>query len=345
MLAIIAHHYVVNSTVTDQFDYQDTSAQQYFLEVWGLWGKTAINSFILISGYFLCTMKLTLQRYMKLMFEVLFYGVVILLIFAITGYEPFSIKGLIYRILGPLKGIDRGFTASFLCFYAFVPFYNKLIDHCSRKELLWLISGLILVMSGCACFLRASTMYEPLWYMTLYYLAAYFRKYPNKYSDSLKLSSIILLLGVFIAVAINILSIYLSNISGQMSYMYFRNYFLVNSNMPLALIIGTAAFLTFKNLPKFYNKTINFLAAGTFGVLLIHGHSDTMRQWLWQDVVNVPGIMDASMGTLILQAVSIPVIIFCVCSVIDSVRRRYVERPFFRYLGSIGSLKSRAAGQ
>ncbi len=333
MLAIIAHHYVVNSTVSSQFNYENTSTQQYFLKIWGLWGKTAINSFILISGYFLCRMKLTLQRYLKLVVEVMFYGILIMLIFALTGYEPLTVKNIVLKISEPLRGINAGFTASFLCFYAFVPFYNKLIDHCSRRELLWLVSGLLLIMSGCACFLKAhQVMSEPLWYMTMYFVAAYIRIYPNKYTESLKLSGIILITGIVIAIAINISSIYLSNATGDMRYFHWRHYFLFNSNMPLAFIIGLSSFLTFKNLPKFYNRTINFLAAGTFAVLLIHASSDTMRRWLWQDVCNVPDMLYAPMWTLILQALAVPLLIYLACSSVDYFRRRFIEGPLFKRL-------------
>lgn len=330
MMAIVAHHYVVNSTVTNQFNYESTSMQQYFLEVWGLWGKTAINSFILISGYFMCRMDLTLKRYMKLVVQVLFYGLLIMLIFSLAGYEPITAKGIVKKILGPLNGINQGFTASFLCFYAFVPFYNKLIDKCSRRELLLLISGLLIVLSGCSCFLFAPTMNEPLWYMTMYFVAAYIRLYPNKFTESLKMWSMILIIGVIIAISINISAIYLSNSTGNIAYSHFRRYLLINSNMPLAFIIGLAAFMTFKNIPKFYNRTINFLAAGTFGVLCIHASSDTMRRWLWQDVCNVPDMLHAPLGSLIAQAIAVPVAVFIICSLIDYLRRRYVEQPLFK---------------
>lgn len=332
MLAIIAHHYVVNSTVANGFEYTNTTPQQYFLEVWGLWGKTAINSFILISGYFMCKMDLTLQRYLKLVVQVLFYGLIIMFIFAIAGYEPITLKGIVKKIFVPLNGINQGFTASFLCFYAFVPFYNKLIGKCTQKELGLLISGLLIVISGCSCFLFAPTMNEPLWYMTMYFVAAYVRLYPSKFTKSLKLSAITLAIGVAIAIAINIGSIYLSNMTGNETYSDFRRYFMINSNMPLAFIIGLAAFLTFKNMPKFYNRTINFLAAGTFGVLLIHASSDTMRRWLWQDVCNVPEMLHAPMGTLIAQAIAVPIVIFMICTLIDFLRRRYIERPIFKRL-------------
>ncbi len=32
------------------------------------------------------------------------------------------------------------------------------------------------------------------------------------------------------------------------------------------------------------SRFINIIGAGTFGVLLIHANSETMRNWLWHDV-------------------------------------------------------------
>lgn len=58
MLAIVAHHYAVNSTVTSLFDPLHPSANQIFLRLWGMWGKTAINVFVLITGYFMCESRL-----------------------------------------------------------------------------------------------------------------------------------------------------------------------------------------------------------------------------------------------------------------------------------------------
>lgn len=47
--------------------------------------------------------------------------------------------------------------------------------------------------------------------------------------------------------------------------------------------------MLFKNMNIKYNKVINFIASSTFGVLLIHANSNTMRQFLWKDICNVVG--------------------------------------------------------
>lgn len=326
MLAIIAHHYVVNSTVTLSFVYDgNATPQQYFLEVWGMWGKTGINAFILISGYFMCKMRLTVERYAKLFIQVLFYGFTIMLIFALCSYQPINTKMVINKVLRIFSNINNGFSASFLAFYAFVPFYNKLINALTNKQHLYLILGLLFVMTVCSTFFFAPTMNEPIWYMSLYIVAAYIRLYPNKWTESLKFSSIILALSVIIAITVSLSFVYISNRTGRQGFADLKWHLIADSNKLLAFIIGLSAFLTAKNIKIRHSKIINALASGCFGVLLIHASSDTMRQWLWQDLCNVPAMFKGDLFTLIAQAVSIPIVIFIVGSFIDHYYKRFIE--------------------
>lgn len=60
MLFIIAHHYVVNSGLisADGPIYSDISSwRSIFLLLFGAWGKTGINCFVLITGYYMCKSK------------------------------------------------------------------------------------------------------------------------------------------------------------------------------------------------------------------------------------------------------------------------------------------------
>ena len=57
MMLIIAHHYVVNSGLTsvDGVLYTNpTSWRTLFLLTIGAFGKTGINCFLMITGYFMC---------------------------------------------------------------------------------------------------------------------------------------------------------------------------------------------------------------------------------------------------------------------------------------------------
>ena len=76
MLAIVAHHYVVNSglTAADGPIYADPlSGASIFLLLFGAWGKIGINCFVMITGYFMCESHITVRKFVKLIFEVMFY--------------------------------------------------------------------------------------------------------------------------------------------------------------------------------------------------------------------------------------------------------------------------------
>lgn len=333
MLAIIAHHYVVNSSITELFVYDgNATSQQYFLEVWGMWGKTGINVFILISGYFMCKMELTAKRYAKLFIQAMFYGLTIMLIFAVCGYQPLSLGMVVRKFTTYFVNINNGFTASFLAFYAFVPFYNKLIDALDQKHLLVLVMGLLFVMTICSTLFLAPTMNEPVWYMTLYLVAAYIRIYPNKYFNNLKLSSSVFLVSTFLAIIMCLSFVYLANHTGRQGFTYFKWHLVHDSNKVLAFIVGLSAFLMAKIFRMKHIKLVNSLAAGCFGVLLIHASSATMRQWLWQDIFNVPQMFHADLPVLIAHAVIIPIIIFLICSYIDHYYKRFLEPIFMALL-------------
>ena len=73
MLMIIAHHYVVNSGITELYNFSQVSGNQMFLELLGWGGKTGINCFLLITGYFMCKQDFTWRKFLKLYLEVKFY--------------------------------------------------------------------------------------------------------------------------------------------------------------------------------------------------------------------------------------------------------------------------------
>lgn len=326
MLAIIAHHYVVNSCVTDSFVYDESiTHQQLFLEIWGMWGKTGINAFILISGYFMCLMQLTLKRYVKLLAQIFFYGFAIMLIFAILDYQPLTSKMLFNKSACLFRYVNRDFVASFMAFYAFVPLYNNIIRNINSRHLCYIILGLLFYMSICSTFFLAPTMYEPLWYVTLYFVAAYIRLYPNQWTGNLKISSIILIASVIGAISVCLIMVYLSVRTGVVLFSTYKWHLVADSNRFLAFIIGLASFLTAKNIKMGHSKIINGLASGCFGVLLIHTASDNMRQWLWQDVCDVPSMLNADIPLLIVHAVTIPIVIYLTCSFIDNYYKKFLE--------------------
>lgn len=325
MLAIIAHHYVTASNIQEYYNFANPNINQYFLEIFGMWGKTAINSFVLISGYFLCKGKLTWMRWLKLFVEVFFYHYLIRLIFILKGDTPLTFTTLLPDLVQYVKYINGSFTSSFLVFYAFIPILTKTVKSLSKKEHLHLCMGLLGIFTIADTFFHANVFNEPFWYMSLFFIAAYIRLYPNRYFNSLKVASI----GLSVFVVLAILSVILLTYIGLGGARYTL---VVDSDKIFAFLVGLFSFLTFKNMPTFHNKWINFLAEGTFAVYLIHTAGHNMLKWLWIDIFHVDEMFFANLPTLVSHALFATIVIFIICTLLDWFRRKFIERPFFAYI-------------
>ena len=67
MLCIIAHHYVVNSGITEKITQSNVLQwNSVFALIFGWGGKTGINVFVLITGYFMCKSKISLKKFLVL---------------------------------------------------------------------------------------------------------------------------------------------------------------------------------------------------------------------------------------------------------------------------------------
>ncbi len=134
MLIIVAHHYVVNSGLLDTITESGfLKPNSIFLLLLGWGGKTGINCFVLITGYFMCTSKITLKKFLKLILEIEFYKILFYLIFLLTGYSEFSVKSFIKAVL-PFTQLTTNFWGCYIMFFLFIPFLNILISNMTKKQ-------------------------------------------------------------------------------------------------------------------------------------------------------------------------------------------------------------------
>lgn len=321
MLSIIAHHYVVNSGIWGaiQADEPTTSALFYYL--FGMWGKTGINCFVLITGWFMCTSQITLRKFLKLLLEIEFYRIGIGIIFLLVGKERFTLNWILNVL--PVRSIKTGFVSAFLMFWLFIPFLNILIKNLSRKQHLALIALLLFLYTFLATIPRFSvTMNYVSWFCTLYMCSSFMRLYDFKFKDNLKAWAAL----SGICIVLSIVSVVILLFRGKGFYPY---WFISDSNKIMALLTAICLFNFFRTLKVPYCKFVNFLGVTTFGVLLIHAHSDVMRQWLWNDVFDNVGHLYSPFYAF--RAVAIVLIVFAVCAFIDYLRIVLLERPLFAY--------------
>ncbi len=327
MLMIVAHHYVVNSGLMDCIDAQTSlHFQDYFLLLFGWGGKTGINCFVLITGYFMCTSNITKKKFIKLLGEVYFYKIVLWCLFFFTGYEAFSVKGFL-KMLFPFFTVADNFAGCFLLFYLLIPFLNRMIHALTEREHLLLMawcSGVYVVLPS---FAKANVVFNYItWFSVLYVIASYIRLYPKDWINNTRVTGLMTGISLLLSWASIVALAILSRVVGkEVGICYF---FVSDSNKVLALATGVSAFIFFKNLKIGYSKLINTIATSTFGVLLIHANSDTMRRWLWKDICNNVGVYQE--GNIIIHAFISVAIIYMACTVIDVIRIHLIERPLMK---------------
>lgn len=326
MLLVIAHHFVVNSGLIAEWEPMLTNAlskRTFFLYVFGAWGKYGINCFVLITGYYMCKSNITVEKFLKLLFEIIFYGFAVYLIFTITGYEVFSWGGLL-RTLVPVKDISNGFASCYMFFFLLIPFLNILIQNLDKKKHLSLMLLLVFMYTVLGSSKQARVTFNYVtWFIVVYIIASYIRMYDcklchNNYAIGIVLTGFIML--SLWSVHANLHYIASTGI-GTDVYFY-----IMDVNKVCAIGTAVCAFLFFRNLRVPYNSVINILASTCFGVLLIHTSSDAMRTWLWQEVLDVKGHYGST--NLIVFSISSICLIFSVCAVIDIVRQYVIEKPF-----------------
>ena len=326
MVLIVLHHYTVNSGLlaADGPVFADVmSPRSLFLLIIGAWGKTGINCFVLITGYFMCRSRITLRKFTKLLLEVMFYKIIISLIFWLTGYAPFSWTELLKALL-PVRTVGTGFVPAYLVFFLCIPFLNILIANLSERQhvYLLLLLGFVYVFLGTVPSFSVTMNYVS-WFAVLYFLASYIRLYPKKLFDSRRFWGWATVFFVVVSACSVVVCAWLGRIINKnIAY-----YFVTDSNTLLAVCTALSSFLFVKNTKVSYNRFINRLGASAFGVLLIHASSDTMRQWLWQDMLNCTGMYDSLWMPV--HAIGSALLIFAVCFIVDSLRIRFLETPIF----------------
>lgn len=264
----------------------------------------------------MCKSKITLEKYVKLLCEVIFYNVVIAFIFAITGYGTWS---EIFKAFFVVRRVNNGdFTTCFLIFYLLIPFWNILMKSISKKQHQYLLAilGFLYVFLGTMPAFGVVFNYVS-WFGFLYIVAAYIRFYPCKKKNWGLYTGVFIFAGVLSIIGCLILG---SRLDKQIAYR-----FVSDSNTFIAFAISVCSFMLFKRWNIGYSKLINIIGGSTFGVLCIHANSDSMRNWLWKVIFDVEGHYTLPSMRLIAYSIVCTVLIFACCTLLDIIRKRYIE--------------------
>ena len=163
------------------------------------------------------------------------------------------------------------------------------------------------------------------WFIVIYFISAYVRMYPKQVFEKTSIWGIASL----ISIAVSAFSIFACLYTGWFE----QYYFISDSNKILAVVTAFCLFMFFKNVKISYCRFINVVASASFGVLLIHANSDTMRQWLWKDTLHNAEVFNTSWCYL--HFVCSVLCTYAICTAIDLLRIYLLEKPFFKIYDKI----------
>lgn len=327
MLSLVAHHFTVNSGITNLYDFHHIAGNMVFLQVFGMWGKTAINVFTLITGYFMVEREMTLKRFLKLFLEACFYMYMFYAIFVAAGYQTFSIKELIKTVLFIPYEAGISYSASMFIMMLLIPFANILAKAMDKRQYQIFLILLLVYFSGISTFLKQQDTFDfVFWMLAVYLLGGYLRLYPSRW-DKMHFGIVGTICSVILmAASIVILDLLRNRFGIERDYYYFVS----DANKLLAVTASVSIFILFKNWKLKYIGWINRIAATTFGVLMIHANSDAMRKFLWKDLFDNAG--HYSDGSLAGYAIGVVLLVYLVCVAVDFLRIRFIEKPLFQWL-------------
>lgn len=328
MLMIVAHHYVVCSGLTgvdSPMESNPSSINSIYLRLFGMWGKTGVNCFLMITGYFMCTNKITIKKFLKLLLQIYFYKLLLFVVFFATGYETLTARRAVSLIM-PIWGIHTHFVYCFIVFYLTIPFLSILVHNLTKRQhqlLLLLTLGCYTLLGSIPTF--GITFNYVTWFGILFFMSSYIRLYPTPMFEN----RIIWGWATFASASCAMFSVVI------MGY-----FFMADSNKFFAVLVAVCSFLWFKSMNIKYSKIINAFGAATFGVLLIHAGSNAMLVWLWKDTVDVTGYYSLPIFSLIVYSVGVVLAIFLACNLFDQLRIATLEKWFFNWYDRKIALKA-----
>ena len=287
------------------------------------------NIFILISGYFMVDSKFKTKRLLRLVFATSFYSVLIFIVFSLLGSAEFSVSALLKNIF-PIFSGKYWFMTFFVAIYVISGYLNTLINVLSRRRFQILLAIMALSMSVIPNITNRKTyFYEMLWFIFIYCLGAYIKRYPLKFFDRTWISGVIAVLSFTV---IFLFSRYCAVFADFDPVKKYYMTFLTEINSVPLVICAVSLLLLFKNIKIKSSKIINTAAASTLGVYLIH-ENEYIRPFLWDNIVNASYFWESPY--LWLHALACTLIIWLSCVIIDFTRINTVERLLFKLIDPV----------
>jgi len=300
MCMIITLHYLDKGGVLKEFASNNTPVGNaaWIIEAFCM---VSVNIYVLISGYFLCESTFKIRKTVLLWIQILMYSWIITLIFAIILKGQFNFEeGMLYGLiplLMPVTGSHYWFATVYILMYLVSPFLNigiKAMDKKTHRNLIIILVAIFSIWNTVLPFTIPATDRKGMdicWFICLYVIAAYLRKYGDEIKINKWLGLAIYALCCIGAFLLGKGMLLADSITGKLGG-YCKNFYEYNSIT--ILIASVALFIFFVKTEikagDFATQMVLFVSEGTFGVYLLHEHK--LLRYLWPTWFNVSEYAD-----------------------------------------------------
>ena len=302
MLMVITLHYLDKGSILEPLMSEQTAAGMcaWLLESFCI---VAVNTYVLVSGYFLVESGFKLRRLIILVGQLLFYSVMVPVVLVVCGVLPTS-ELTIYHLINyvfPVQMEHYWFATAYILMYLFVPVLSAGVKQLSKKQLQTTIILLVIVFAVIKSVLPFKLIidkngYDVVWFICLFLIAAYIRLHgTGRIKKSLHGFVLYALSAIGIFTLSNLIA-FISNRLGKFDYFASLTF---NYNHVLCLIGSIGLFLGFLywEMPEGKFATLaRKIAPYTFGVYLLHENMEI--RYLWPQWLGTDKFADGSWSVL-----------------------------------------------
>ncbi len=328
MLMILILHYNARADVLLHLGVP-AGAVNIFANIMESFAITGVNVYVLISGYFLSKGRARISRLIAMICQVYFYTLLISVVMAAVGASSASQYSSLYRIaeyVFPISSEHYWFVTAYVIMYVLAPVMNAAMDKLSRKQMRTVIFLLLIWF----CFVKSIVPvlfptdkfgYDYGWFICLYLIAAYIRKYDVVLFYNARNSIMVYIVSCAVIATMSI-SLYYINFNHG-GFAHFQEVpFNYNFFFTLTGSLGLFSFFRFFKMRE--NKVadvVRFVGPLTFGIYLIHMHVEIRDRWvIWIEhlIGEVPGYSVPLFAWHALRAI---LIVFVAGAFVDWIRK------------------------
>jgi surface polysaccharide O-acyltransferase-like enzyme len=249
---------------------------------------SGINTYVLISGFFLSKSSVKISRMIKLICQVYFYTFLVSIAMVIVGTFTLHENNSLYKLVQyifPVSSEHYWFVTAYVIMYVLAPVMNAAMEKLTRKQAKIVIFGMLLWF----CFIKSFVPvlfptdkfgYDYGWFICLYLIAAYIRRYDVKLFYTAKKSILVYLLSSLIIATMSI-SLYYVNLNWG-GFAHFQEVpFNYNFLFTLTASLGLFSFFRYFNMKESRaSNVLRIIGPLTFGVYLLHMHIEIRDRWV-----------------------------------------------------------------